>query len=179
MNASDVGVYTSSLFEREIKSYLKKKSNKLNNNNFQERLEGDCESIRKVVLWGLNEGINFNFHVMNIDCYYNSLVSINSRSKPFKQLCIILHEIGHHLVQTSKDYKIKYSGGYVQCDSFKRKNFEHRYLILEEEISAWAKGSSLASSVLNWTPQLEKEYDKVKIDMIRGYVNWASTTTVR
>lgn len=176
MTVDDVDDYVDSLFLREVKSFYKRRSDKKENyTNFLNSLTENCDNLRKIINWGLGENIRFDFNAKNVDSYCDGTVFINSRSKPFKQMCVVLHELGHHLVQTSIGYNRKYSKGYLQCDQFKKRNFEHRYLILEEEMTAWALGTDLAATILNWTPELESSYDKVKIEMIRGYVNWAAT----
>jgi len=109
---------------------------------------------------------------------YNAVeksITIAGRTAPEKQLYMLLHECGHHLIGFDKcDERFGMGYPYVN-DPQINATFQHRIACLEEEIEAWHRGWRLAKRL-----QLDlkrDQFDKVKLECLRTYIKWANSRT--
>lgn len=63
------------------------------------------------------------------------------------QLHTILHEAGHYVVESRKDYYEKYSHGYPSKGTIKAKTVMHWVHLIHEEFNAWEEGLKLAKKL--------------------------------
>lgn len=132
-------------------------------------------TIATVIDWCNTKKINVFFGKSSGGLYdvENRLITISGRASPEKQLFMILHECGHHLIGYHED-DIRFGKGYpLVNDPRFNVSFHHRLACLEEEIEAWNRGWNLASRL---RINLDRNaFDKTRIDCLRGYVKWTNS----
>lgn len=76
------------------------------------------------------------------------VVFLSLRSKPECQLYSLLHECGHVVIRTRKDYGIRFAAS-VEREENPSKNETNRSIVeqIEEEILAWREGQALANKL--------------------------------
>ena len=76
------------------------------------------------------------------------VVFLSLRSKPEYQLYSLLHECGHVIIRTRKDYRLRYAAS-AEREENPSKNETNRSIVeqIEEEILAWREGQSLANKL--------------------------------
>lgn len=117
------------------------------------------------VLFGKKEGGSYDS--------ITKVITMAGRNRPEKQLYILLHECGHHLIgYDEKDER--FGIGYPYCaDANVNTTFHHRLACLEEEMEAWARGWRLAKRLLL---NLDRSaFDVVRVDCLKSYVKWANS----
>ena len=104
-------------------------------------------------------------------CPENGVISYNKNNRLEKQVYSILHECGHHLTQSSKEYVTRHK---VQVDALtdgrKTKSLRWRISCLGEEFQAWERGKKLAKALdfkLN-----EKRYEDYVAQCLKTYCSW-------
>lgn len=106
---------------------------------------------------------------------YNAVdrtITIAGRAAPEKQLYMLLHECGHHLIGFDEmDERFGMGYPFVE-DPVVNTTFHHRVACLEEEMEAWNRGWRLSKRL---HLQLEREaFDKVRLDCLRSYIKWVN-----
>jgi len=132
------------------------------------------EKIGKVVDWCYAKGIKVKFGKKQGGVYdaISKTICIACRAAPEKQLYYLLHECGHHLIGfTEEDERFGMGYPFVN-DPEVNTTFHHRLACLEEEIEAWNRGWKLSARLR--LRILRADYDRVRVECIRSYVNWAS-----
>jgi len=142
-------------------------------------LDAMCiDKLAAVVDWCSSKGISVKFG-KKPGGIYNAIeksITIAGRTAPEKQLYMLLHECGHHLVGFD-EHDERFGMGYPYvADSDVNTSFHHRVACLEEEMEAWHRGWRLSKRLhLN----LERErFDKVRLDCLRSYIKWANGRTL-
>ena len=76
------------------------------------------------------------------------VVFLSLRSKPEYQLYSLLHECGHVIIRTRKDYRLRYAAS-AEREENPSKNETNRSIVeqIEEEILAWREGQALANKL--------------------------------
>jgi hypothetical protein len=109
--------------------------------------------------------------------YYdeNKIITINGHLAPEKQLFVLLHECGHHLIGNRSTHQ-RYGYGYSAEHSPKiKRTLLHRIDVLDEELEAWHRGQRLAKR-LGIRIDLAR-YNQTRSRYIKTYVQWASQLT--
>ena len=132
------------------------------------------DKIACVVDWCLSKNVKVEFGKL-IGGSYNAIdktIKIACRAAPEKQLYMLLHECGHHLIGFDEDDE-RFGMGYPYAqDANVNATFHHRIACLEEEMEAWNQGWRLSKRL---HLQLERPaFDKVRLDCLRSYVKWAN-----
>lgn len=98
------------------------------------------------------------------------VVFISERSKPINQLYSLLHECGHIVERSKKNYIVKYKEKTQREDNPSNNYYSYRYLVeeIEEEISAWRHGEELARKLGICID--EKEYYKYGSRWVMTYI---------
>lgn len=96
-------------------------------------------------------------------------VKVSARLSPPRQVVLLLHECGHHLIGTQEQH-VRFGMGYPQTDPEVKKTFHHRVACLDEEMEAWHRGWKLVGRLgLSVDRGL---YDLVRLDCLRSYIKW-------
>lgn len=132
------------------------------------------QQLEVLVDWCHQKGIRISFEKKEGATYYTAekRVSVAGRMSPEKQLCMLLHECGHHLIGFV-DGDDRFGMGYPHVgDDDVNTTFHHRLSCLEEEMEAWHRGWKLAGRLkLN----LQRDvFDRVRLECLRSYVKWAN-----
>jgi len=90
---------------------------------------------------------------------------------PGRQLHILLHECGHHLIG-SKDHTERYGWGYSQTNHHIKKTLRHSSDLIDEEFEAWWRGWKLGQRLKLGIDKLL--FDKTKSLALKTYFVWAA-----
>lgn len=155
------------LYNRKLTSKkIKENSNKPYN-------EAALDGLDRVTKYCEENGIIAIFQ-KGAENHYDSeknTIIINSNMTPFNQLAILLHEIGHWLID-KKGYKHRFSYGYANPP--KHKNVRHKIDIIDEEFTAWAKAWSLGIKLRAISPAHKPAWDDIKNRLLNSYIKWAA-----
>lgn len=137
------------------------------------------ESLGRTIAWCTGQGIAVEFTKREGGLWEDGpprRISITASARPLTQLCILLHEIGHYVIDTSHPkYTNRYSMGWAACDDNRLKRTDkHRLTVLEEEYEAWFKGWGIALMVGALTEFDRDKYDDMKVQYLKTYVKWAA-----
>ena len=123
-----------------------------------------CRSKHIEVMFGKIPGGSYNA--------IEKTIRISCRSLPEKQLHMLLHECGHHLIGFDEaDERFGMGYPYVEDPNINT-TFHHRIACLEEEIEAWNRGWKLAKRLdLDLS---RHDFDRVRLECLRTYVKWAA-----
>lgn len=80
-------------------------------------------------------------------CFERKVVFLSLRSNPVNQLYSLLHECGHIVVRTKKDYKDKFKELLEVLEGDKKETLRSEVEEVEEEILAWREGFTLAKKL--------------------------------
>lgn len=131
------------------------------------------DNITKIVEWCKDHGlkVEFSSKCTGIYCPNSRTIKIPSKLHFEKQVHYLLHECGHHLID-SDEHHDRFGMGYPKFnDPIIKKTFLHRVSCLEEEMEAWNRGWRLSNRLdLNVN---REEFDKVRLNCIRTYIKWA------
>jgi hypothetical protein len=155
----------------------RKRKTKVQKASAEQQWVRDAMCINKiayVVDWCLSKNVKVEFGKL-IGGSYNAVdktIKIACRAAPEKQLYMLLHECGHHLIGFDEDDE-RFGMGYPYVqDPNVNATFHHRIACLEEEMEAWNRGWRLGKRL---NLQLERPaFDKVRLDCLRSYVKWAN-----
>lgn len=130
------------------------------------------DDLTRLVEWCGARGLGVEFVKKPMGTYHagSKKVSISSRAGPVKQLVLLLHECGHHLIGM-KEHHDRFGMGYPQTDPAITRTFHHRVSVLDEEMEAWARGWKLARRLDLTLPR--ETFDAIRLDCIRSYLSWA------
>ena len=99
-------------------------------------------------------------------------IRVSCHLPPEKQLHTLMHECGHHLVETKdRDSTDRFGNGYRASDPNVFNKFVHEIDMLDEEFEAWARGLRLAER-LNIIVNMEN-YNHTKAECIRTHLKSA------
>lgn len=133
------------------------------------------ESLRVVVEWCEARSLNVSFGKILNGVFYpaEKKVLISGRASPQKQLCYLLHECGHFLIDNCSSEKTKVSRwGSFEDPDIGWTSKRYRVEIVDEEIEAWKRGEKLAARL-----GLEidtRTFNAVKAESLITYMKWAS-----
>jgi hypothetical protein len=100
------------------------------------------------------------------------LITVNGRLAPEKQLHVLMHECGHHLIGIPSPEE-RFGQGYQQADNADLKRTTlHRIDVLDEELEAWARGLKLAKR-LHIAVDIDR-YNRTRSEYIKTYLLWAA-----
>jgi hypothetical protein len=129
------------------------------------------EDLVHLVAWCGERGLEVDFAKRSMGVYHldDKKITISCRLSPERQVAILLHECGHHLVGREEQHD-RFGMGYPQTEPEVTKTFHHRVACLEEEMEAWHRGWKLACRLgLKCDRAL---FDEVRLQCIRSYVKW-------
>ena len=136
------------------------------------------DKMLAVVDWCSSKGIKVQFG-KKPGGMYNAIdksITIACRAAPEKQLYMLLHECGHHLIGFDEhDERFGMGYPYVEDENINA-TFQHRLACLEEEMEAWQRGWRL-SKRLHLSLE-RKHFDKVRLDCLRSYIKWANGRSI-
>jgi len=132
------------------------------------------DKLATVVDWCNFKGLRVVFGKVCGGTYITGekVIKLAGRASPEKQLYMLLHECGHHLIGFDGEDE-RFGMGYPYAeDPNVNATFHHRIACLEEEIEAWHRGWKLAKRL---HLQLERQtFDKVRLECLRSYIKWAN-----
>lgn len=128
--------------------------------------------LEKLVEWCASRRVKVKFVKRYMGAYLDEerTIEISAHTSPRRQLILLLHECGHHLIGTVEHHD-RFGMGYPQTNPSVTRTFRHRVSVLDEEMEAWARGWKLARR-LDLGVQRE-EFDEVRLKCIRSYLGWA------
>lgn len=97
-------------------------------------------------------------------------IVINKTRSKENMFYMLLHELGHFLVCSGKDYEKKFRAVFVGKEHKKYGTLSYRVGIVEEELAAWKAGYQFAINN-NFTIN-EDRFNKIKSRMIASYMRW-------
>jgi hypothetical protein len=128
--------------------------------------------LAEVIGWCNMKGIDVSFG-RKVGAAYDATdktVSMAGRMSPEKQLYMLLHECGHHLIGFDEGDE-RFGKGYPFVEDPKyNTTFQHRFACFEEEIEAWNRGWRLGKRLGLELPR--EDFDKVRLDCLRSYTRW-------
>jgi hypothetical protein len=150
--------------------------NPLSEEHFIKKLRSDHTNISRlssVIGWCNHRKIDVDFTMtpeLGIYDFNLKKIEINSRLTTERQLFLLLHECGHHLID-SADEQTRFSMGYSQLlNKDVNRTFDHRCSVLDEEFEAWHRGFRLSDRLNLHIDKMR--YNKTRSEMIRGYMKW-------
>lgn len=142
------------------------------------KLELDLRSIdqlQTLVDWCIDRKIMVEFKQLQNGEYDGAArsIAINNRASPERQLYILLHECGHHLIgEPSPDGRFGCGHrAYIDDNPNLKRTTVHRVDVVDEELEAWARGLKLANR-LGIKLDLNR-YNRVRSMYVRSYMLWA------
>lgn len=97
-------------------------------------------------------------------------IKMSSRMSPRRQVVLLLHECGHHLIGMH-DHHERFGAGYPRGGEEEwSRTFHHRVACLDEEMEAWHRGWKLVKRL---GLSVDRGfYDEVRLECIRSYIQW-------
>jgi hypothetical protein len=132
--------------------------------------------LEKIVNWCSEKRIKVSFLRRQNGVYYagDNKIAISNRLSTINQVCVLLHECGHHLIGIDIEHN-RFGMGYPQTDKKITKTFQHRFSCLEEEIEAWHRGWKLANRL---GLELSREdFDQFRLKCLKSYLDWTLKPT--
>lgn len=99
-------------------------------------------------------------------------ININKNVSRKRQLMVLLHECGHHLIDSSPTATDRYKNGWGVKTIKASKTDLHRIDVLEEEYEAWQRGWKLGKRLQVLTDADRPAFDKVRVSTLKSYANW-------
>ena len=131
------------------------------------------EDLKKIVEWASKKCIKIFFVKKENGAYHSDLkmITIASTLSPVNQCAILLHELGHHLVDSRSGIDERFIQGYPrQMIPSAHHEFNHRLACLEEEMEAWNRGWKLAKRLK--VSIKRDEFDEMRVKCLRSYIKW-------
>jgi len=153
--------------EKKLKSCIHK--NKANDLWNKEVIA--VSDLDRIISWCEEKRIKVTFVKRQNGIYYagDNKISISNRLSTINQVCVLLHECGHHLIGVDIEHN-RFGMGYPQTDKKITKTFRHRFSCLEEEIEAWHRGWKLAQRL---GLELQRDdFDSFRLKCLRSYLDW-------
>jgi len=123
--------------------------------------------LQNLVEYSRNQNVNVMF-VRGCDDAYdvdNQTIEINNNRTIKNQVYILLHELGHHKIITSRKFAKKFAR--LNTEQLAR-NLSKSILELEEEVVAWHIGEDIAEQL---DIPIDKTYQVLKSKCLKTYVN--------
>ncbi len=135
---------------------------------------GSIETIATLVEWATDRNIKIFVNGSIKHGLYDSIektIVLSNRLRPQKQSFVLLHELGHFLVEKNINAsRIKGSAGYFDPGK-KDRSLHFKIDCIDEELEAWNLGLQLANSLdLNIDM---KKFFLYKVESIKTYLTWA------
>jgi hypothetical protein len=137
-------------------------------------LETACiDDLQRVVAWceARKLEVVFDGRAGGLHDSERRKIRITGRARPDKQLYLLLHECGHHLIGDPQS-NTRFSQGYSAGDndpSIKR-SATYRIDVIAEELEAWHRGGRLAKRL---ELKLDKRaFDKERTTCMKTYMKW-------
>lgn len=100
--------------------------------------------------------------------FERKVVFLSLRSSPINQLYSLLHECGHVIIRTRKDYKEKYKAHNKVGEQLSRATIRSAVEEVEEEINAWREGENLCKKL---SIEIDvDQYYKYGFRWVMGYI---------
>jgi len=132
------------------------------------------DDLSSIIGWASKKGIKVFFTRKESGMYQSHLkmVTISATYCPVNQCVILLHELGHHLVDSKSNVDERFKLGYPrQWIPSAHHEFPHRLACLEEEMEAWHRGWKLAKKLkLHVT---REEFDEMRVKCLKSYIDWS------
>lgn len=130
--------------------------------------------LESLILWCNERNIEVDFAKQMGGIYFpeEKRIRLSGRLSPEKQVFVLLHECGHHLIGDKEKHE-RFGMGYSRVDSDPTitRTFRHKCDIIDEEYEAWHRGFKLAKRL---RLKIDKDrYDKHRAEMIKTYLVWA------
>jgi len=135
----------------------------------------EIRGINKVASFISKQGWNVIFEHGAMNCAEIGInnVVINSKEQRSNQLNIILHEAGHVVLFSKKNYKELYPNGDRFLSARKKtRTLKHKIDIIREEIAAWDLAESLIKK-LDISIDLDR-FRRNRNKCIKSYLEWSS-----
>jgi Uncharacterized conserved protein len=103
--------------------------------------------ISRLVEWCKKKNIEVDFSRKDNEWLpLKRRIVINMSSNVEIQLCFLLHECGHILIETNSPHKTKmrWNHGYTTTNKGAKRKVRHKIEVLDEELEAWYRGRILA-----------------------------------
>ena len=123
--------------------------------------------LQNLVEYSRNQNVNVMF-VRGCDDAYdvdNQTIEINNNRTIKNQVYILLHELGHHKIITSRKFAKKFAR--LNTEQLTR-NLSKSILELEEEVVAWHIGEDIAERL---DIPIDKTYQVLKSKCLKTYVD--------
>ena len=123
--------------------------------------------LQNLVEYSRNQNVNVMF-VRGCDDAYdvdNQTIEINNNRTIKNQVYILLHELGHHKIITSRKFAKKFAR--LNTEQLAR-NLSKSILELEEEVVAWHIGEDIAERL---DIPIDKTYQVLKSKCLKTYVD--------
>lgn len=127
--------------------------------------------LQNLVEYSRNQNVNVMF-VRGCDDAYdvdNQTIEINNNRTIKNQVYILLHELGHHKIITSRKFAKKFAR--LNTEQLAR-NLSKSILELEEEVVAWHIGEDIAEQL---DIPIDKTYQVLKSKCLKTYVDWIAS----
>ena len=133
-----------------------------------------AKDIKQIVEWASKKKIKVFFVKQESgEWQHDTKMAIIATSlNPVNQSVILLHELGHYLVDSRSCTDERFIQGYPrQMIPSVHHEFNHRLACLEEEMEAWNRGWKLATRLkLNVK---RSEFDEMRIKCLKSYIKWS------
>lgn len=128
------------------------------------------DGLGRLVTWAEARGVRIEFDPTESEgSLLDNVASISSRVSAEKQLCYLLHELGHHLIGVREPDQ-RFGAGYGDETPGATRTSKHRLAVVEEELEAWHRGMKLAHR-LGIRVNVEL-FDRLKLAAIKTYMSW-------
>lgn len=128
--------------------------------------------LSQLVTWCTGHKLRVTFAKKSNGEYHSrdKQIIVSSHLVPRKQVVVLLHECGHHLID-GQDIQDRFALGYSQVDPEIIKTFPHRLACLEEEIEAWHRGWKLAKRL---SLTVDRDFfDEYRVKCLNSYIKWS------
>lgn len=93
------------------------------------------------------------------------------------QLCILLHEIGHHLIVIHNTKELFKRGYPLIYDTRQKRRSTHKVDIVLEEVEAWNRGFKLAERLGLFVAGADvDEFNRIRARCLKTYFSWSADT---
>ena len=165
--------FDSHLWKEKAEERQRRSKTKLGKDEAEERYKRDIKainSLRVVVEWCQARALTVDFSGSGgtFDPETKE-ICVSARALPDNQLYMLLHEVGHYLIDVCGSSRSKTSKGYTTNET--DKSIHYKVDLIDEEYDAWERGRKLALR-LNLKID-EKRFNDYKVRSIKTYFHWA------
>lgn len=159
---------------RAIERFKCSSSDKGDNTRHLVRALDAISDIGKVVNWCDKNNINVVFDNSAGGKYLPGNVTVNFSLYPERQLHVLLHECGHHVI-AEKASNMRFWRGYEEDDPTHKKTTAHRIDVLHEELEAWHEGLQLSERI---GIHIDRDrYNVSRSVYVKTYLKWVLRTS--